>query len=270
MALPQFETLALAPQGGVLHVVFNRPEARNAMSPQMLADLEALFDAIRDDRSVRAVVLRGAGGWFCAGADLKNMLGSVAKPPAPGQADPLVAVNRAFGTMLRKVESAPQVVIAVCEGAALAGGMGLVCVSDIALAHVDCKFGVPETARGLPPAQIAPFLVQRMGLTTVRRLALTGAQFKGAEALRYGLVHETFLTEEELAAKLSATLDQVRGCAPNANALTKAILLNVGRLDPDAVLDDAAQKFATCARSPEAAEGITAFMQKRKPKWAEQ
>ena len=119
--------------------------------------------------------MRGAGGFFCAGADLKNMMGGM-KPPKAGEPDPLVAMNRGFGTMLRQVQAATQVVIVVCEGAALAGGMGLVCVSDIALAHAECKFGVPETARGLPPAQIAPFLVERIGLTQIRRLALTGAQ----------------------------------------------------------------------------------------------
>ncbi|HEY0974350.1 MAG TPA: enoyl-CoA hydratase-related protein [Solimonas sp.] len=269
MALPETKTLLLREDRGVLHLTFNRAESRNSMSPDMLSDLVAVFEALRDEPSVRAVVMRGAGGWFCAGADLKSMMGSALKPPAPGETDPLVAVNRAFGTMLRTVAAAPQVVIAVCEGAALAGGMGLVCVSDIALAQVDTKFGVPETARGLPPAQIAPFLVERMGLTQVRRLALTGAQFWGAEALRLGLVHELFADDAELDAKLSATLEQVRGCAPLANALTKAILMNVGKLDPDAVLDDAAQKFAVCARSPEAAEGITAFLQKRAPKWAQ-
>lgn len=268
MSFPETKTLLLREERGVLHLTLNRPEARNAMTPEMLSEIGAVFAELKGRPDLRAVVLRGAGGTFCAGADLKNMMGGM-KPPQPGEADPLVAMNRGFGSMLRAVEAAPQVVIVVCEGAALAGGMGLVCVSDIALAHNDCKFGVPETARGLPPAQIAPFLVQRIGLTKIRRLALTGAQFRGAEAKQLGLVHETFGSDEELQQQLDETLKQVLGCAPNANALTKAILMNVGKLDMDAVLDDAAQKFATCARSPEAVEGITAFMQKRAPKWAQ-
>lgn len=268
MSLPDVKNLLLKEDQGVLHLTLNRPEARNAMTPEMLSEIEAVFDAVAKRSDIRAVVMRGAGGYFCAGADLKNMMGGM-KPPKPGEADPLVAMNRSFGTMLRKVESVPQVVIVVCEGAALAGGMGLVCVSDIALAHAECKFGVPETARGLPPAQIAPFLVQRIGLTQIRRLALTGAQFRGAEAKQLGLVHETFGNDEELQKLLDATIKQVLGCAPIANALTKQILMNVGKLDMDTVLDDAAQKFATCARSPEAVEGITAFMQKRAPKWAQ-
>ena len=121
----------------------------------------------------------------------------------------------------------------------------------------------------VPPAQIAPFVVERIGLTQARRLCLTGAQFRGAEALRLGLVHEGFADESELQDKLAATLRQIMHCAPHANALTKQILLGVGKLDMDAVLDDAAQKFAQCVRGSEASEGIAAFMQKRPPAWAQ-
>jgi len=268
MSLPETKTLLLDQQAGVLRLSFNRPESRNAMSPEMLADIEAVFAAIAADESVRAVVLRGVGGHFCAGADLKSMIAGGMKAPLPGEPDPIAGVNRAFGSMLRRVQNAPQVVIAVCEGAVLGGGFGLACVSDIAFAHAEAKFGLPETTRGLPPAQIAPFVVERIGLTQARRLALTGAQFRGAEALRLGLVHEGFASEEELQVKLADSLKQVLGCAPKANAVTKAILLKVGQQDIDAVLDAAAAQFAACVRGPEAPEGISAFMQKRPPKWA--
>jgi isohexenylglutaconyl-CoA hydratase len=141
-------------------------------------------------------------------------------------------------------------------------------VSDIAFAHADAKFGLPETTRGLPPAQIAPFVVERVGLTQARRLALTGAQFRGAEALALGLVHEVFAGEDDLQARLAETLDKVLHCAPQANAVTKAILLKAGKVDLDQVLDDAAASFAACARGKEAPEGIAAFVQKRPPSWA--
>ena len=268
MSLPATKTLLTRLERGVLHVTFNRPEARNAMSPEMLADIEATFAAIADDVGIRAVVLRGAGGHFCAGADLKGMMGGGLKPPAPGEQDPITAMNRGFGTMLRKVQHAPQVVVAVCEGAVLGGGFGLACVSDICIAHTEAKFGLPETTRGLPPAQIAPFVVERVGLTQARRLALTGAQFRGGDAVRYGIAHESVASAEELDARLSAALEQVLLCAPVANRITKAIILSAGKQDMDLVLDQAAAQFAACVRGPEAPEGIAAFMQKRKPKWA--
>ncbi len=268
MQLPETKTLLTRFEGGVLHVTFNRPESRNSMSPEMLADIEAVFAAVAGDRSVRAVVLRGAGGHFCSGADLKTMLAGGMKPPAPGEPDAIANMNRSFGTMLRSVQNAPQVVIAICEGAVLGGGFGLACVSDIAFAHVDAKFGLPETTRGLPPAQIAPFVVERVGLTQARRLALTGAQFRGAEALQLGLVHGVFGDEQELQAKLTEAVTKVLHCAPEANAVTKAILLQAGKVDLDRVLDDAAARFAACARGAEAPEGIAAFVQKRSPQWA--
>ncbi len=253
---------------GILRLTLNRPEARNALSPELLAELVAVFRHLQTRADVRVVLMRGKGGHFCAGADLKGVFSDAAQAVPAGQVDPIVGVNRAFGEMLRIAAAIPQVLITVCEGGVLGGGFGLACVSDIAFAHADTRFGMPETSRGLPPAQIAPFVVERIGLTQARRLCLTSAQFNGHEALRLGLVHEVFADEAELAERLALTLTQVLRCAPAANARTKQILLSVGRVDPDAVLDQAAAHFAACVRSPEAPEGIGAFLQKREPNWS--
>ncbi|SFF45742.1 isohexenylglutaconyl-CoA hydratase [Fontimonas thermophila] len=268
MDLPQTQTLQLSLERGVLTVTLNRPEAKNALSPTMIAELTGVFDAVRASADVRAVILRGAGGHFCAGGDLKEMMAGGLKPPGAGEADPIVEYSRRFGRMLHKASTLPAVVIAICEGAVLGGGFGLACVSDIAFAHAEAKFGLPETTRGLPPAQIAPFVVERIGLTQARRLCLTGAQFRGTRALELGLVHEVFTAEDELQVKLADTLKQVLECAPHANAVTKEIILGVAQRDMDVLLDQAAHKFAACVRGTEAPEGILAFMQKRKPKWA--
>ncbi len=253
---------------GVLTVTLNRPEARNALGPDMVAALMTLFRELPARDDVRVVLMRSRGGHFCAGADLKGVFADAAGTPAPGAADPIAAMNRGFGELLRAAEAIPQVLITVCEGGVLGGGFGLACVSDIAFAHAATKFGMPETSRGLPPAQIAPFVVQRIGLTQARRLVLTSAQFDGAEALRLGLVHEVFADEAELAERLALALSQVLRCALSANARSKQIILRVGQVDPDAVLDEAAGHFAACARGAEAPEGIAAFMQKRAPQWA--
>lgn len=267
--LPEFETLRLQCVASVLTVTFNRLRARNAMNQAMLRDVTALFDMLQQDFSVRAVVLCGAGGQFCAGGDMKEMLSGGLQLVDRHGVDPVVAFSRAFGTMLRTVDAAPQVVIAVCEGAVLGGGFGLVCVSDIAMAHTAARFGMPETTRGLPPAQIAPFVVQRVGLTTARRLCLTGAQFDGVEAQRLGVVQAVFTDEIERQACLDGWLQQIRRCAPRANAMTKAIVRSVAQLDMDAVLDLAAERFAEAVRGAEAVEGIQAFLQKRPPSWSQ-
>lgn len=268
MTLPETKNLVQNADNGVLHLTFNRPEARNAMSLGLLQDIMGVFDAIKDDRTVRAVVMRGAGGHFCAGGDIKDMANSRAAKAAEGS-DPVADYNRHFGRLLRKVNGAPQATIAVLEGAVLGGGFGLACVTDVAIAHREASFGMPETGLGIPPAQIAPFVVERIGLSQARRLGVCGARFNGEEALRLGLVHFVAADSAQLDELLQSTLKQIRRCAPGANAVTKEIMLSAGRMEPDAVLDYAAKKFSEAVRGAEGAEGTMAFVQKRLPKWAE-
>ena len=268
--LPPTDTLLLTLDGAVLHVTLNRPALRNAMSEQMVNELRAVFDAIADDLSIRAVVLRGAGGHFCAGGDIKDMAGLRQQATADGSTDAYVRFNRAFGALIEQVNHAPQVVVAVLEGAVLGGGFGLACVSDVALAQHDAQFGLPETGLGVIPAQIAPFVVQRIGLTQARRLALLGARFDAIEAERLGVIHQVLDSREALEHALQQTLQQIRRTAPNASRVTKALLhqsATCSQLAP--LLDQAATQFATAVASAEGMEGTLAFIQKRLPAWAE-
>ena len=249
-------TLLLEPHNGVLHIPLHRPECRNAMSLQMVNELRTALAQL--DSQVRAVVISGAGGHFCAGADVKDLVTA---------GDQLAALNRAFGALLQEVEAVSQVVIVVLQGAVLGGGFGLACVSDIAIADHKAQFGLPETSLGLLPAQIAPFVVKRIGLTQARRLALTAARFDGVEAERLGLVHFTESDPQALAQRLDALLGQVLQCAPKANARTKALLLASAQQPLGPLLDQAAQWFAEAVTGEEGIEGTQAFMQKRKPGW---
>lgn len=261
---PQCETLALEKDGGVLHLTLNRPEVRNAMNDTMVRELETVFTSL-SGMAVRTVVMRGAGGHFCAGGDIKDMAAALA--PSEDEDDPLQVFNRRFGRMATFVNHCPQTVIVVAEGAVRGGGMGLVSISDIALAHGNTSFGLPETGLGLPPAQITPFVVQRIGLTQARRLALTGATFDASRALELGLVHEVADGDDALAALLDKTLDEVSRCAPGANAMTKRLMLEVGVEPLESLLDAASEMFAAAARSDEGKEGMRAFVEKRKPNW---
>lgn len=252
---------------GVLHVTLNRPQARNAMSLAMVAELTAVLGAVLDRRDVRVLVLRGAAGNFCAGGDIKDMAAARMRPPQPGGPDPVAEVNRAFGRMITAMDRAPQAVVAVLEGAVLGGGMGLACIADVAIARADATLGLPETGLGLPPAQIAPFLVRRLGLSQARRLAVTGGRFSGEQAHAVGLVHELAHDDEGLHRTLAAVLGQILRCAPGAVAATKHLMLQVGAVELEALLDEAATRFAEQARGPEGTEGMTAFIQKRRPHW---
>ncbi|WP_394840989.1 enoyl-CoA hydratase-related protein [Pendulispora brunnea] len=267
MNLPECTNLELRLDAGVLYVTFNRPESRNAMSSGTVDELLATFEAIADDRSVRAVVLRGKDGNFCAGGDIKEMA-RIRASIGTVEGDPVAAYNRKFGTMLERVNAAPQATVAILEGAVLGGGFGLACVTDVAIARRDASFGLPETGIGVFPAQIAPFVVQRIGLSHARRLGVCGARFDGAEALRLGLVHLVAEAEEDLDELLRTTLSQIRRCAPHANAVTKELMLASLHTELGTLLDDAARRFSEASRGPEAAEGAMAFLEKRKPNWA--
>ncbi|PVY70669.1 isohexenylglutaconyl-CoA hydratase [Tamilnaduibacter salinus] len=265
--LPNCETLTLQPEGIALMITLNRPDQRNAMSLHMVQELSAVFDAIRDDDTVRAVVLRGAGGHFCAGGDIKDMASARSASTKDGS-DPFRDLNRAFGTLIQQVNEAPQVTIMLLEGAVMGGGFGLACVSDLAIADKSARFGMPETTLGVIPAQIAPFVVERIGLTQARRLALLGLRINGEEAHQLGLVHELIDGENNARAAITDTLRQIQKCAPVATATTKSLLHRVGREPMDQLLDQAATDFASAVRGPEGAEGTRAFMEKRDPSWA--
>lgn len=261
--LPVCQTLLLELHNGVLHITLNRPQSRNAMSLQMVTELRSVLATVHDDRSVRALVIGGAGGHFCAGGDIKDMADARAQG-ATAYRD----LNRAFGALLQAMQHAPQVVITVLQGAVLGGGLGLACVSDVALADHQAQFGLPETSLGLLPAQIAPFVVQRIGLTQARRLALTAARFDGVHARRIGLVHFVEHDPQALAERLDELLAHVLCCAPEANARTKKLLLASAGQPSDALLDEAAQWFSEAVTGAEGIEGTMAFVHKRKPRWA--
>lgn len=268
-ALPECKTLKLEREHGFVHVTLYRPENRNAMSLAMVQELRQVFAAVREESEPRAVVLRGSGGHFCAGGDVKDMA-SARSQNADDSEDPIFELNRAFGHLLTEVESAPQTTVAVLEGAVMGGGFGLACVSDVALCLESATFGLPETTLGITPAQIAPFVVRRIGLTQTRRLALTGHRFDGSEAFWLGVVHDFAKSAQELEQKLGQVIERIRHCAPQASRMTKALLLSVDSEPLDELLDRAARDFAGAVRGDEGQEGTSAFMQKRKPSWADQ
>ena len=266
-----YETLLVEQEDFCLSVTLNRPQARNAMSLQMVNELSQVFDFVTANEAIRAIVLRGADGHFCAGGDIKDMAGARAQA-AQGNAsdgDPFYHLNRAFGRMIAQADQLPVVVITILEGAVLGGGFGLACVSDVAITAKDAQFGLPETGLGVVPAQIAPFVVKRVGLTQARRLALLGERFDGAEAVHLGIAH--FVCDNKLAIddRLESILAKVKRAAPHANRVTKSLLHQVGTVEMDTLLDGAAHHFAAAVKSEEGAEGTLAFVEKRLPKWAQ-
>jgi isohexenylglutaconyl-CoA hydratase len=267
-ALPDTQDLILEQKGSVLTIWLNRPEAKNSLSGEMVDEIHAVLDAAAVDKSLRTLILRGKGDVFCAGGDIKGFkYGLQSGEPS---AEEVAAGNRSFGDLMIKLNEQPQAVIMLVEGAAIGGGLGLCCVGDITIVTRDAKFRLSETSLGIPPAQIAPFVTERVGLTQARRLMLTGARFKGEEAVQYGIGHILAEDAEDMESKCTEVLAQIALCAPGANAVTKSIVFEALRRPRPEALDFAARGFAGCMLSDEGREGVAAFVEKRKPKWAEE
>ena len=263
--LPDTTKLNTDVEDGWLTIWLNSPKNKNAISDVMIADLLSVMDAVREDRTIRGITLRGKNGLFCSGGDLKSFNAM----QAPGVSHAEVAkMNRGIGDVFIALNEMPQVVICLVEGAAIAGGLGMMCCGDVILATEEAKFSLTETMLGIPPAQIAPYVVARVGLPTARRIMLTGARFTGVEALGYGLVDEI---AEDLAGVEAIEAKIKRGvlkCGPGAIAATKHIILSSREKSRLEMMDHVADLFAACMLSDEGKEGISSFVEKRKPYWS--
>ena len=271
-----YTTIQAQLSGGVCTLTLNRPEVRNAMSLAMVHELLAALRAAESDAAVRVLVLRGAGGHFCAGGDISDMAQARMKlaqrdasndAAANDAADPVADFNAQFGRLCLAYARTPLPLVTALEGTVMGGGFGLSCVSDVSLALPSTVFRLPETALGVIPAQIAPFLVERLGYAEAKRLAVTGAKIDAAQALVIRLVHEVLPDAAALDAALQRTVASILACAPGAIAATKGLLARARSEAPDRLIDEAAALFSRAVLSDEGQEGTSAFMQKRKPYW---
>lgn len=259
-------TLSLSEQDSVLTVLLQRPHARNAMTLQMVHELSTVFTAAEARDDLRVVVLRGSGGHFCAGADVKDLLRARSEPVTDTH-HPVAQTNAAFGHLCVKFARLSLPTVCVLEGSVLGGGLGLACAADFTLADETAAFGLPETSIGVVPAQIAPFLVERLGFAQAKRLALMGGKVDAKEALALGLVHELHTSGAALERALEDLLARLLRCAPRATRVTKQLLLRARTDSAESLIEHAAQVFVAQLDSPEGAEGTLAFVQKRAPAW---
>lgn len=261
---PETRTLELDNQNGWLTIWFNQPENRNALSDALVAELSSVLKSVRDDRSIRGITLRGRGGVFCAGADLKNFKNNFQQS---GDRDAIIKMSGEAAEIFDLVNTAPQVVIVLIEGAAMAGGFGLSCCADVVICESNARFAMTETAIGISPAQISPFVIQKLGYATGRRLMLTAARFNGAESHDLGFADFIADDVQGLESIEMQIRKQVLGAAPGAVAATKQLIGQIAGKPRDEVIRLAAENFADRMVSEEAKEGVASFFEKRKPNW---
>ncbi len=256
----------------VLHMTLNDPKFGNALSEEMADDIARVLTALRYNHDIAAVVLRGAGKVFCAGGNLKGFAEKYQgeNSDIPAMKKEIASANWQAGRELFSgFNRLPQTVIMVVEGAAMGGGVGLACCSDVTITSKDCRYSTTETSLGLIPAQIASFIVQRIGLTQSRRIMLTGVRFNGVEAQRLGIAHFCEEDADAVNVRLEDVLSSVRRCGPAANRMTKELLFHYMDQGLAPTLEFAGQLFADCMLGDEAKEGVASFIEKRKPDWVE-
>jgi len=252
------------PVAGVVTVTLNRPEIHNAFNSDTIQEMIRCFRGLDRDPITRVVILTGSGKSFCAGADLNWMRETVDYSTAENLAD-----AEQLALMYETLNTCSKPVIARINGAAIGGGSGFVAVCDTAVAVERATFGFGEVNLGIIPSVISPFVLTKIPITHTRELFLTGARIDAQRAKEIGLIHYIVSSEKELDQKVSEIIIQLMSSGPQAIAECKRLLRIVGSLDPRGIRSFTTQKIAEVRATPEAREGFSAFLEKRKPTWIE-
>lgn len=247
---------------GVARVTLNRPDSRNALSNELMAQFRVAVERLGGDDAVRAVVLTGSGKIFCAGGDLKGM-----KTQAGNTRQGRISDARDFAETLRRIDELPKLLIGRINGPAFGGGVGLMSLCDITIGMADSQFRLTEVTLGLIAATISPYVVAKIGVPHARRMMLNALPLDGQAAKELGLLDVVVDSEAELDAAVQQEIDRVLQCAPGAVAASKQLIRYVSRHDRQQSIEYTVTALADAWESEEIKEGIDAFLNKRKPNW---
>jgi len=256
-----YTTIQLAYDGAVATITLNRPEKRNAISYDLIDDLlGALREVARSPAQI--LILTGAGKAFCSGMDLDNLKSLIGRSPAQSLED-----SKTMASLFRTLYDFPKPTIAAVNGAAIAGGTGLATLCDFTIAVPEAKFGYTEVKIGFVPAIVSTFLMRQVGEKIARDLLLTGRLFDAEEAKRIGLINEIVSGEKllERARELAALLLEN---SPASLRYTKRLLSDAVRAEVDMQIETAVRENAAVRSTADFREGVTSFLEKRKPRWS--
>src|SRR5246127_5904661 len=255
-----YNTIQLAYDGGIATITLNRPDKRNAISYELIEDLlRALAEVAKS--TARVLILTGSGKAFCSGMDLENLKALIGRTPEQNVQD-----SETMASLFRTVYDFPKPTIAAVNGAAIAGGTGLATLCDFTLAVPEAKFGYTEVRIGFVPAIVSSFLIANIGEKRARDLLLTGRIFDAEEAHRLGLVNE-IVAPEQLMSRAQELARQLLENSPASLQATKKLLSSYTREQLDRQVKQAVQSNAAIRQTADFKEGITAFLEKRKPTW---
>jgi len=258
-----YSTLEIERNYQISTISLNRPAIRNAFNDVMIRELTVAFKEEQTSEDVRAIVLRGKGKVFCAGADLNWMRASAQVSYDKNYQDSLL-----MAACFEQIYRCSKPTLAVVHGAAMGGAMGLIAACDFAFCDAGAQFALSEIKLGMVPATISPYIIKRMGEYSARELMLTGKLFTGKEAWEYKLVNQCFHDIHSMEAHLQSTLQMLMSSGPGAVTACKKLIDDVVNQLPAAAFPEyTAQMIATLKASEEGQEGMTAFLEKRKPNW---
>jgi methylglutaconyl-CoA hydratase len=249
---------------GVAYVTLTRPERKNSMDSTLILAMTEVWETLKASEHVRIVFLRGEGGTFSAGADLEWMREAADRTEDDNREDAMT-----MAVMLKRMSEVPALTVALVEGAAMGGGVGLAAACDIALATAKAKFSFSEVRLGLIPATISPYVIQAIGPRRAKALFATGQVFDAAYAREIGLVSEVVADADALSAAAEKLAGDIMACAPGAVAEAKALVDDVAGHEIDhKIMAETAKRLARRRVSDEGREGVMAFLERRKPSWA--
>jgi methylglutaconyl-CoA hydratase len=262
MSQAPYANLRFEKTGPLARIALSRVDVRNAFNDALVDELTRAFRGVGEDPEVRVVILSGDGPSFCAGADVAWMRRAGGYSLEENEAD-----AERMARMLREIDACPKPVIALAQGAAIGGGVGLLAAADIAIAAEATVFSLAEVRLGILPSVISPYVLRAIGPRFARDLFLTGDRFDASEAHRIGLVHQV-VPPAELEAAGQRKVSSLLRSGPEAVAVAKRLIERVTGLDPDEAMPLTVRTIAERRASAEAKEGLTAFLEKRKPSWA--
>ena len=256
-----YSTIELIYEAALATITLNRPEKRNAISFELISDLMRALDGVARS-SARVLIVTGAGKAFCSGMDLENLKALIGRSPEQSLED-----SRTMVRLFRTIYEFPKVTIAAVNGAAIAGGTGLALLCDFTLAIPEAKFGYTEVRIGFVPAIVSTFLLRQVGEKQARDLLLTGRIFDAQEALRLGLINE-IVEPDKLMDRAHELAAQLLENSPTSLGCTKRLLMEHARSELDAQIESAVRENAAIRQTADFCEGVTSFLEKRKPRWS--
>ena len=259
-----WDTIRVEESGeGIATLTLQRPEQHNAMNLEMIRELRDALNELGGNETLRGLILTGAGPTFCAGGDLRWMQGIAQQP-----AEQRTTEARELAEMLSALNDFNALTLARVNGAAYGGGLGLITCCDLAIAVESAQFALTEVRLGLIPATISPFVVRKLGGANARRVMLHARRFDAREAQTLGLLSGTASDQAGLDQAVSQELRILAKCAPEAVRSAKRLIREVEGQAPEAVRELTITRLAEIWETDSAREGVSAFLEKRPPKWA--